>query len=184
MLHARRCAVGQQKPSALQIGQALQFLEQVGFSLEAASGVSTDEVGVTDGHAESNESVPSRGQVAAPNVRAEGGYAGWCVPTCCVVDSCLAQVRFDAGTSLDLAGDNAKQRCRTFRDCHDVKVIQERREVLASAQRCAGGDQRVVLSQRVETRRERVTLLDSFGLRDLVPSSGVVPPEVGGRTRT
>ena len=96
------------KRSVNRASAADSAMEQVGLSLEAASGVSADEVGMTDGHAESNESAPSRGQVAAPNVRAEGGYAGWCVPTCCIVDSCFAQVRFDAGTSLDLAPDNAR----------------------------------------------------------------------------
>ena len=37
--------------------------------------MSADEVGMTDEHAESNESAPSRGQVAAPNgVSYQGGF--------------------------------------------------------------------------------------------------------------
>ncbi|CAE7540827.1 unnamed protein product, partial [Symbiodinium microadriaticum] len=87
VLRPRRCTAGQQKPSALQIGQALQFVEQVGFSLEAASGVSVDEVGVTD-DAE-----------IATNPRRAGGKSPH--------QTSGPRVRFDAGTSLDLAGGNA-----------------------------------------------------------------------------
>ena len=91
-------------------------------------------VRVTYGHAENDEATLLRGQIAAPDVRAQNVDARWRIPSMGVEDPRLAQVGLDPGTSLNRAGDDPQERRCAFRHSDDVQVVQERRETLIRPQ--------------------------------------------------
>ena len=89
---------------------------------------------MTYGHAEGDEATLLRGQVAAPDVRAQDVDAGWRIPSSCVEDPRLAQVGLDPGTSLNLADYDPQERRCAFRHGDNVQVVQERGETLIRQQ--------------------------------------------------
>ena len=95
---------------------------------------------MTYGDAEGDEATLLRGQVAAPDVRAQDVDAGWRIPSSCVENPRLAQVGLDAGTSLNLAGYDPQERRCAFRHGDDVEVVQERSETLIGPQRRTSRD--------------------------------------------